>query len=147
MEARIKRLFHRKKDISSDHALQHRRGSTKVVQSTPNLGTSLYNSTSPASAPQTDSSSQNRESSPSHRERGKSSSENVPHGMIAASHLQISRHNKRQTSQTIQSDSSAGGIGKNGPQQPTKPLNDFSKLKLEDKDSGCMSKSSFQSRN
>lgn len=142
MEARIKRLFHRKKDMSSDQALQHRRGSTKVAQSTPDLGTSLLDSTSPASP---DTSRQTRKSSLNHHEREELLSENVPHG---ASLLPISRRNKRQTIQIIQPDSSEDGFAKNGPQQPTKQLNDLSTLSLEDKDSGHhMSKCSLSSRN
>lgn len=148
MESRIKRLFHRKKGRSSDQeALQHRRGSAKVVESTPNLSTSLYDSTSPAGPPQTESSRHNRISSPSYHEREKLLSENVPDGMIAASVLPKPRRNKHQNSQTIQTDSSVERIANNGPEQPAKQLNDLSKLSLENEDSGHMNESIFSSRN
>lgn len=133
MEARIKRLFHRKKGISSDQALQSRRGSTEVVDSTSNLNTSLHDSTWPAGPPKAESSRQNRKSSPSHHEREEALSDDVPHGMIAASILPNSR-NKSQTSQTIQPDPSVDRIIKNVTQQPTNQSIDFSKLSLEDKD-------------
>lgn len=145
MEARIKRLFHRKKGISSDQALQPRRGSTEVVDSTSDLNTSLYDSTSPAGPPKAESSRQNRKSSPSHHEREEALSDNVPHGMIAASILPKSR-NKSQSSQTILPDPSLDRIINNVPQQPTNQLNDFSKLSLENKDSGYMNRCIYSSR-
>lgn len=143
MEARIKRLFHRKKGKSFDQALQHRQGSAKEVESTPNLNSHLYDSAPSAGPPQTEShlsdiipARQNRKSSLSNHGQEDLLSEHVPHGMIAASVLPKTRRNKRQTSQTIQSDSSADKTANDGPQQETRQLDDFSKLSLEDKDGG-----------
>lgn len=122
MEARIRRLFHRKKGKSLDQALQHRQGSAKEVESTPNLNT-----------PQTESYSSdinparsNRKSSFGSHGQEELLSEHVPHGMIAASVLPKTRRSKRQTSQTISSDSSADKTAIDG----------SSKLSLEDKDGG-----------
>lgn len=146
MEARFKRLFHRKKGKSLD---QHRQGSAKEVESTPNLNTHLYDS---ASSAQTESYSsdinparQNRKSSLSNHRQEELLSEHVPHGMIAASALPKTRRNKRQTSQTIQPDSLADKTANDGPQQETKQLDDFSKLSLEDKDGVYTNKRIFQS--
>lgn len=154
MEARIKRLFHRKKGKSFDQALQHRQGSAKEVESTPNLNSHLYDSAPSAGPPQTEShlsdiipARQNRTSSLSNHGQEESLSEHVPHGMIAASDLPKTRRNKRQTSQTIQSDSSADKTANDGPQQETRQLDDFSKLSLEDKDGGYINMNIFQSRN
>lgn len=153
MEARIKRLFHRKKGKSFDQALQHRQGSAKEVESTPNLNTHLYDSASSAGPPQIEPYSsdisparQNRKSSLSNHGQEELLSEHVPHGMIAASVLPKTRRNKRHTSQTIQSDSSADKTAKDGLQQETKQLDDFSKLSLEDKDGGYINANMFQSR-
>lgn len=122
MEARIRRLFHRKKGRSFDQALQHRQGPAKEVESTPNLHT-----------PQTESYSSdinparpNRKSSLDNHGQEELLSEHVPHGMVAASVLSKTRRNKRQTSQTIPSDSSADKTAIDG----------SSKLSLEDKDGG-----------
>lgn len=133
MEARIKRLFHRKKGISSDQALQSRPGSTEVVDSSSKFSTSLHDSTWQTSPPNAEYSRSNRKSSPSHNEREEALSDNLPHGMIAAS-VATQSHNKSQTSQTIQPDPSVDRVIKNVTQQPTNQLNDFSKLSLEDKD-------------
>lgn len=150
MEARIKRLFHRKK---GDQALQHRQGFAKGVESTPNLNTHLYDSASSAGPPQTESYSSdinparhNRKSSLSNLGQEELSSEQVPHGMIAASVLPKTRRNKRHTSQTFQPDSSADKTANDGPQQETKQLNDFSKLSLQDKHGGYINKNIFSSR-
>lgn len=150
MAARIKRLFHRKKDKSFDQALQHRQGSAKETESTPNLNTHLYDSASSAGPPQTESHSsdinparQNRKSSLSNHGQEELLSEHVPHGMIAASVLPKPRRNKRQTSQTFQPDSSADKTANDRSQQETKQLSDFSKLSLEDKD-GILIRISFE---
>lgn len=153
MEARIKRLFHRKKGKSFDQPSQHQ-GSAKEVESTPNLSTDLYDSASSAGPPQTESYSSdinparhNRKSSLSNHRLEESLSEHVPHGVIAASVLPKPRRNKRQTSQTIQPDSSADKTVNDGPQQETNQLDDFSKLSLEDKDGGYINKNTLSSRN
>lgn len=138
MEARIKRLFHRKKGRSSDQALQQRgQGSVKGVESTPNLNTHFYDTTSAAGPPHTQPYSsdisparQNRKSSLSNHGQEELLSEHVTHGMLATSVLPKSRRNKRQT---IQPDSSADRTANDGSQQETKQLNDFSKLSLQDK--------------
>lgn len=132
MEARIKRLFHRKKGKFFDQALQHRQGSARETESTPNLNTHLYDSASSSGPPQIESYSSdinparpNRKSSLSIHGQKESLNEHVPHGMIAASVLPKSRRNKRHTSQTIQPDSSAS---------------------QEDKDGGYINKNTFQRR-
>lgn len=150
MEARIKRLFHRKKGRSSDQALQqHRQGSVKGVESTPNLNTYLYDTTSPDGPPYTEPYSndinparQNRKSSLSILGQEELLSEHVTHGMLATSVLPKSRRNKRQT---IQPDSSADKTANDGPQQETKQLNDFSKLSLQDEAGGYFDKNIFSS--
>lgn len=120
MEARIKRLFHRRKGKSFDQALQHRQSSAREAESTPNLNipqTESYSSDINPARP-------NRKSSLGNHGQEELLSEHVPHGMIAASNLPKTRRNKRQTSQTIPSDSFAD----------TTAIDGSSKLSLDDKD-------------
>lgn len=157
MEARIKKMFHRKKDQSSEQPLRQSQSSTAAT-STPALRTSLYDSTPAGGPPQTGTypikgnisttALQKRRSSL--RGRGQqdqvfdstpsSFPESPHHGSRTAPAVSKPLDNDRYSSARIQPSAAMGMDAYDGRRQrvpEAPPSQDFSALSLGDRQSEC----------